>query len=656
LAAALRSASGADVSADALGFQEIEFVDDGKAIRFDVKDQGWKLDAQTYGLEKVQAKRREGPRVPVPWRQDLWEPNPNPVASPDGGRTARIVHNTIVVTPKGGAEQVLARGGLGTSYISRIQWTPDSKRIVAIRVSPGDRKEVYLIESSPSDHGPAKLHRRVYDRPGDKVDSFELSILDVEARTESRVDAEPIDYNGMPYLRWKRDKRHFTYEKMDRGYGRWRIIEVDSITGKSRTLVDDDPATFFDSTAHFAYYCRDSDDVVWRSERDGWGHLYLSDGDGRIVNQITKGNWVVRGVESVDEKARQIVFRASGMDPREDPYFVHYYRVNFDGTGLTPLTPAHGNHTVQFSPDGRTLVDTYSTVTNAPVHELRSATDGKLISVIERADISALPPLGWRPPEPFVARARDGKTDIYGIVFRPSHFDPRKSYPVIEDIYAGPHDSFVPKSFGASYANQSLAELGFIVVKIDGMGTRNRSKAFHDVAYKNLADAGLPDRILWIKALAKRYPQVDATRVGIFGGSAGGQSSTGALLFHPDFYKVAVSSCGCHDNRLDKIWWNEQWMGYPVGKEYAEQSNITNAAKLRGNLLLMVGELDDNVPPESTYRLADALIKANKEFELVVLPGHGHTDGGPYGERKRRDFFVRHLLGVEPPTWNEVRK
>jgi len=287
-----------------------------------------------------------------------------------------------------------------------------------------------------------------------------------------------------------------------------------------------------------------------------------------------------------------------------------------------------------------------------PVHELRQTLDGKLICELERADASVLLETGYKMPEPFVAKGRDGKTDIWGVIFRPMNLDEAMKYPVIERIYAGPHGSFVPKTWRDFYSAQSLAELGFIVVQIDGMGTSNRSKAFHDVCWKNLGDSGFPDRILWLKAAAKRYPYMDITRVGIFGHSAGGQSATRALLAHPDFYKVAVSSCGCHDNRMDKIWWNEQWMGYPVGPHYTEQSNVTNAHKLRGKLLLIVGEMDRNVDPSSTMQVVDALIKANKDFDLLVLPGQGHSEGGAYGIRRRRDFFVRHLLGVEPPNWN----
>jgi dipeptidyl aminopeptidase/acylaminoacyl peptidase len=278
--------------------------------------------------------------------------------------------------------------------------------------------------------------------------------------------------------------------------------------------------------------------------------------------------------------------------------------------------------------------------------------DGKLVCKLDEADISELKANGWEPPEVFVTTGRDSKTDIWGIICRPRKLDPNKKYAVVESIYAGPQGSFVPKTFSAARRFASLTELGFIVVQIDGMGTANRSKAFHDVCWHNLKDAGFPDRILWHQAAAKKYPYYDVSRVGIYGTSAGGQNSTAAVLFHGDFYKAAVSACGCHDNRMDKASWNEQWMGYPVGPQYAECSNITNASKLKGKLLLIVGELDDNVPPESTLRLVDALIKAGKDFDFLVMPGLKHTNGGAYGTRRLQDFFVRHLIGVEPPDRN----
>jgi dipeptidyl aminopeptidase/acylaminoacyl peptidase len=361
---------------------------------------------------------------------------------------------------------------------------------------------------------------------------------------------------------------------------------------------------------------------------------------------------VVRGVQHVDEDNRQIWFSASGMNGDQDPYFEHYYRIDFDGSNMVALTDADGDHSVSFSPDRQYYVDRWSRVDHAPVAELRRASDRSLVMELERADDSALLATGWRYPEPFVAKGRDGVTDIWGIIIRPTNFDPSRSYPVIESIYAGPHGSHVPKTFSTNASRVALAELGFIVVQIDGMGTSNRSKAFHDVAWKNLKDAGFPDRILWHEAVAERYDYYDTDSVGIYGTSAGGQNSMGALLFHPDFYKVAVSAAGCHDNRMDKIWWNEMWMSWPLGPHYAASSNVENAHLLEGRLLLIVGEMDTNVDPSSTYQVVDALIEADKDFDFLFIPGANHTSGGDYGARKRNDFFVKHLLNVEPPEWN----
>ncbi len=358
----------------------------------------------------------------------------------------------------------------------------------------------------------------------------------------------------------------------------------------------------------------------------------------------------------MDEEKRQIIFSGNGRNRAEDPYLIHYYRIDFNGKNLVDLTLENAFHSATFSQDKQFFVDDFSRVDKPSETVLRKSSTGEIILQLEKADISDLLATGWIFPEVFTAKGRDGKTDIWGNIYRPLNFDPSKKYPVIESIYAGPHGSHVPKTFsGYSRGISDLAELGFILVSIDGMGTSNRSKAFHDVCWKNLKDAGFPDRILWIKAAAEKYSYMDTSRVGIFGVSAGGQNAMAALLFHPDFYDVAVSSCGCHDNRMDKIWWNEQWMGYPIGPQYEECSNVLNANRLKGKLLLFVGEMDDNVDPASTIQVANALIKADKEFELVVLPGMNHTGGGKYGDRKRRDFFVRYLLGYETPDWNKLQ-
>jgi dipeptidyl aminopeptidase/acylaminoacyl peptidase len=438
----------------------------------------------------------------------------------------------------------------------------------------------------------------------------------------------------------------------------FRVIEVNASTGAPRAIISEEPKTFFCySGKRFRQDLEDTGEVLWMSERDGWNHLYLYDyATGKVKNQITKGEWPVRSVVSVDEKTRQIYFSASGMYPGKDPYFVYYYRINFDGTGLVTLTPSDGNHSATFSPDRKILVDTYSRVDVAPVMEIRSGTDGALLSTVETADTAELKTAGWKAPEVFVAKGRDGKTDIWGVIYRPSNFDPAKKYPVIENIYAGPQGSFVPKTFAGFQQMQAQAEIGFIVVQIDGMGTNNRSKAFHDVAWRDLKDAGFPDRILWHKAAAAKYPSYDITRVGLYGTSAGGQNSLGGLLFFPDFYKAAVSSAGCHDNRMDKIWWNEQWMGWPIGEQYAESSNVDNAWRLQGKVLLVVGEMDNNVDPASTFQVVNQLIKHNKDFELLVIPGAGHTSGGAYGDHKRFDFFAKQLLNAKPPEWSALEK
>jgi dipeptidyl aminopeptidase/acylaminoacyl peptidase len=549
-------------------------------------------------------------------------------------------------------------GSEGNAYtVASIRWSPDSKKLAAFRRRPGYERLVHYVESSPADQVQPRHTTNAYRKPGDVVDLDHPVVFDVETRRQMPGD---IALFPNPYantrLEWRGDSRSVTFEYNQRGHQAYRVLEIDAASGRTRALIEETQKTFVEySGKRFREDVADGKEIIWASERDGWNHLYLYDGaTGRVKNQITKGPWVVRGVDRVDAENRQIWFRASGMQAGRDPYFVHYYRVNFDGTGLTALTDADGNHTVTFSPDRQFYVDSWSRVDLPTVAVLKRTSDRQVVMELEKSDASALVATGWRMPEPFVAKGRDGTTDIWGVIIRPTNFDPGRRYPVIENIYAGPQGSFVPKTFSTQTGMMSLAELGFIVVQIDGMGTSNRSKAFHDVAWQNLGDAGFPDRILWHKAVAAKYPYYDLSRVGVYGTSAGGQNSAGALLFHPEFYHVAYSNSGCHDNRMDKIWWNEQWMGWPIGPHYAASSNVDNAHKLQGRLMLLVPEMDTNVDPSSTMQVVNALIRSNKTFELVVVPGAGHGAGGQFGTRKRNDWFVKHLLGLEPPNWNQV--
>jgi dipeptidyl aminopeptidase/acylaminoacyl peptidase len=658
LAAGLSAASGEKVQALKLPFGGFKFSEDGKAVEFETFEHKWKCDLATYACTKGDKIVRE-PWPPV-WGAQFLDHEPK--ASPDGKREAFIKNFNVHVRSKDKDKKdefaLSFDGSEGNAYVTRsFAWSPDSKKLAAYRVRPGYHRVIDYVESSPSDQLQPKHSTIDYWKPGDVVDLEQPVLFDVEARRQTNIDNAlfPNPYE-LSDLVWRKDNRAVTFEYNQRGHQVYRVIEVDAATGAARAVVSEEPKTFFCySGKKYRFDAADGKEMIWMSERDGWNHLYLVDGaTGTVKSQITKGEWVVRGVDKVDEEARQIYFRAGGMIAGQDPYFIQACRINFDGSGLVALTEADANHAVAYSTDNKFCVNTYSRLDLPPVCELRRTEDKKVLAVVAKADIADLVKAGWRAPEVFVAKGRDGKTDIWGIIVRPANFDKSKKYPVVENIYAGPHDSFVPKSFVAYNGMMSMAELGLVVVQIDGMGTSNRSKAFHDVCWKNLGDAGLPDRILWHKAVAAKYPWYDVTRVGIYGTSAGGQNAMGAVLFHPEFYKAAVASCGCHDNRMDKIWWNEQWMGWPLGPEYAAASNVDNAWRLRGKLMLYVGEMDTNVDPSSTMQVVNALIKANKTFDFLVLPGQNHTSGGVYGERKRYDFFVRNLLGIEPPDWNKI--
>jgi len=659
-AKAFEAATGQKNDPGKLPIRNIVFSDKQGSFAFTYDGYNWICNLKDYTLLKKEKVTERGRPGGWDWgfRDEM---TGNPVESPDKKWTAYIKNYNVHIRSSEDKKeyQLSFDGALGEYYSTFLRWSPDSKKLIGYRLKPAEKHMIHYIESSPEDQLQPRHFSYEYQKPGDAVPQKYPQLFDIELKRHIKVDDTSIaNQYSVNDIKWSKGSNYFTFEYNRRGHQVYNVMKADAASGELKVVVNETSPTFIDySGKKYRYDAEETNEMIWASERDGWNHLYLYDSNtGKVKNQITAGEWVVRNVAFVDEKNRQIVFQASGKEPG-DPYFTYYYRINFDGTGLMVLSEGEGNHEADFSPDHKYLVDTWSTVNTPPVSVLRRTDDGSRLMVIEEADISKLLETGIRLPEVFAAKGRDGVTDIWGIIIRPSDFDPSKKYPVVEDIYAGPHSSFVPKSFRPSAtAMHQLAELGFIVVKIDGMGTSNRSKAFHDICWKNIKDAGFPDRILWMKAAAKKYPYLDLERVGVYGTSAGGQNAAGAVLFHPEFYKVAVASCGCHDNRMDKMWWNEQWMGWPVGEEYAQSSNVDNAWRLNGKLLLITGEMDNNVDPASTMQVVNALIKANKEFEYVFLPGAKHTNGGVYGERKRRDFFVKNLLGIEPPEWNMLSK
>ncbi len=668
LAESLGKAAGREFKPDELPLVRLHMTEKRAAIEFLLDYVPWTCDLSTYHCATRNGEgggnRRSGPdgEKEMPWAANSLT---NTRPSPDGKHVALVENYNIVVQDKDGKQRsALSTDGSEDNYynVNTIVWSPDGTHLVAYRVRPGYKRMVHYIESSPKTQLQPMYTSKLYPKAGDVLDLEQPVLFDLAAKRETPVsnDLFPNPFD-LGIAQWWKDSRGFTFSYNQRGHQVYRIVEVDAKTGKARSLLAEQSNTFVDyrelilnqqdTGKIYRHDMADGKEILWASERDGWEHLYLVDGRSGAMKQITRGDWVVRAVNRVDEEKRQIYFEASGMKAGEDPYFVHAYRINFDGGGLTPLVEGEGSHHVDYSSDGKYFVDLVSTVSTPPVLTLYQTEGSKKVADIERGDLSTLKAAGWRAPEPFMAKGRDGKTEIWGVIWKPANFDPARKYPVIEDIYAGPQGSFVPKTF--SPRGEALTELGFVVVQIDGMGTNNRSKAFHDVAWKNLKDAGFPDRIAWHKAAAAKFSWYDISNVGIFGTSAGGQSAMGALLFYPDFYKVAVSNSGCHDNRMDKIWWNEQWMGWPVGPQYSESSNVDNAYRLQGKLMLVVGELDDNVDPSSTFQVADRLEKSNKFFDLLYVPGGRHGAGGAYGQRKLQDFFVHNILHQETPGWNE---
>lgn len=631
---------------------------------FDGKQTVFKeVDADKNTVETL-PENPEKPRQRHHWpgRQRHWMEVPDEKdgfrMSPDGKVMVFHKENNLW-TKQDGLERPLTTNGDSLYYYSAWgSFSADGRYYATVRIKPAPKHYVYYVESSPRNQLEPILHKQEYAKPGDSL-NYRVPVI-IEMSTGRVVEPATTLFQHQYHVSapvWDTDNEHVTFEYNERGHKTYRILELSAQTGQVRTLIQETNSKYVNYNRQQRIDLQDGKHIIWTSERDGLNHIYLYDRQkGTLVRQITKGEYYVRGIQHIDEKKSVIYFSACGMNKKEDPYLIHYYKIGINGKGLVCLTPEEGNHSATFTDDMAYLIDTYSTVTTPPVTVLRSSKNGKILRTLETADITALEAEGWKTPEVFVAKGRDGKTDMWGLIRRPSNFDPNKKYPVIEYIYSGPGDQYVPKSFTPWLWNMdNLAELGFIVVQLDAMTTSFRTREFEEVCYKNLKDGGFPDRIAWIKTAAEKYPYMDIDRVGIYGCSAGGQNALAAVLWHGDFYKAAYAACGCHDNRMDKIWWNEQWMSYPVDSSYVACSNVENAYRLERPLMLVVGELDDNVDPASTMQVVNALQKANKDFELVVISGAHHTMGESYGDHKRYDFFVRHLMGVEPPKWSELK-
>ncbi len=554
-----------------------------------------------------------------------------------------------------------------------LVWSPDSKKIATYQMDQRRVRRMFLVSTAV---GHPTLESWRYPLAGDAVvPTIERVVIDVEAKKVVRLKMPPdahrsslcddlscVGGHGWDDAQWSEDSTHVAFVSTSRDHKQEWLRVADAATGEVIQEFGERAATYFESSAgskeNWRYLSR-SNEAIWFSERDNWGQLYLYDlKTGALKNQITHGEGDVTDVLRVDEKARVIYFLAVGREKGRDPYFAAMYRVNFDGTGMKLLSPEDADHDVTASPDGKSFVDVWSTPVTPQIAAVRDD-EGKVVVELARQDIARLRGAGWVPPVPIAVKARDAKTDLYGLMFKPTSFDAKKKYPVVDFVYPGPQTgSCGSRIFSAAHRDlQSLAELGFVVVCIDGMGTPLRSKSFHDADYGDMADNTIPDQVAGIKELAARYGWIDVDRVGIFGHSGGGAAAAAAMLHDPDFFKVGVSESGNHDNRIYEDDWGEKWQGLLVRNpdgttNYDSQANENFAKNLKGHLLLMHGTMDDNVPPNNTLVLVDALIKANKDFDLLMIPNarHGYEEAAPYAMRKRWDYFVRYLAGGVPPV------
>jgi len=528
-----------------------------------------------------------------------------------------------------------------------VYWSENSDYLITYKLFREGVSQLTLTDSTSDNDYNVNSVNYYYPQAGDKnLPMAQVVLVNVAKQQARLIDAPKVMQTYYGQALWGQwHKGDFFYLDRRRGNQELYLRKIVAKENNLVSLIKETDEEFIDPWVQTYYPLDSSNRVIWSSQRTGYQHLYLYDSNtGELINSITQGDYTVRVIRGVDEAKGVLYFEASGKEADRDPYLRHLYRVNLDGSNLTLLTPEPFEHDTRLSPDFNYFIDSYSNAETPTVSWLRSTQSGEKLLKLDQAEYSELTAIGWRAPEPFSVIADDGVTPLYGLIYKPSNFDPNKHYPIIDDTYTGPHNFFTPKSF-ATFANQrpALAELGFIVIKMDGRGTNKRGRAFHRHSYKNLA-AGTDDHVWAIKQLAKKYAYLDTNRVGIFGFSAGGYDTMQAMLRHSDFFKAGVSASGNHDFRVDKAGWNEIWMGWPMTEHWQQQSNYTNVERLTGKLLLAHGELDSNVHPSATMRLVDKLIEANKEFELLIMPKMGHVlDNSPYFVEKRWRFFVEYL-------------
>lgn len=612
----------------------------------------------------------------MPAAESLKQRIRNEVVSPDGKKSVFIkAYNLYVRNLENKQETQLTFDGIKNyGYATDnagwtmsdgpiVRWSPDSKKLATFQQDQRKVSDMYMVSTNV---GAPRLTEWKYPLPGDSViatirrviidvDQPKVVSLQIPADPHRATLSDDIASSGtFDDIEWKFDATEMAFVSTSRDHKEAKVRIANAQTGAVREVFEEVVKTQYESGqgAINWRYLPATKEIIWYSERDNWGHLYLYDSsNGKLKNQITKGDFVVTKLIKVDEKKRLLYFEADGLD-KKNPYFTHFCSINFDGKNFKDLTPETGAHRIDLSPNVNYFVDSYSTPSTAPVSVLKSI-NGKLVSKLETTDLTALEATGWKAPKEVSVKAADGKTGIYGLIFTPTKTIEGKKYPVIDYIYPGPQGGSVGSwSFSASRGDhQALAELGFIVVLIEGTSNPNRSKSFHDMSYGNMAENTLPDQVTAIKQLAETYP-IDTTKVGIWGHSGGGFATATALFRYPDFFKVGIAESGNHDNRNYEDDWGERYNGLVENADYEAQANQKYAKNLKGKLMLAHGMMDNNVPLSNTMLVADALIKANKTFDLVLFPqaGHGFGMDSYYMMRRRWDYFVKYLLDKEPPV------